>query len=346
MIGEKNRYISILKKKAGELRAVKGLSVGLWDRWNPLFELLSDEEDPVAASASAVTSISDSCSKYAMVFVDFDTLDYLSAHQVNAILVALEANDICAVPVLTLSTNDEARSGINEYVLAHGRRAAFRIFFDDIDADFAARAAALIEAIGLDVSQSHLIFDLGYIEPNLVTTIGVAFPVIGAQLPQLGEWQTVTLAGTGIPKIFDIPGGTNAELPRTEWEFVNSVKARFANGVKRLDYGDYAITNPQIVDNFDPTKMKISPKIVYASDNEWIAYKGKATKGIGFKATHAMCRSLIQRPEFKGAAFSAGDHYINACAQEVDGPGNSMTWKQAGTNHHITFVAEQVANSL
>lgn len=89
--------------------------------------------------------------------------------------------------------------------------------------------------------------------------------------------------------------------------------------------------------------MQVSPKVIYTTTDNWIAYKGRSSRGRGFGATHAMCQAIIQRPEFMGANFSAGDQHIENCANNQTGPGNSRTWKQVGTNHHITFVANQVA---
>jgi len=43
MPATKNRYLSILKFKAAELDAVRRLDPGVWNRWNPLFELLPDD---------------------------------------------------------------------------------------------------------------------------------------------------------------------------------------------------------------------------------------------------------------------------------------------------------------
>lgn len=49
-------------------------------------------------------------------------------------------------------------------------------------------------------------------------------------------------------------------------------------------------------------------------------------------------------PEYRGAAFSAGDAYIFDKANHPTPTGNARTWLQAGFNHHMTFVVRQIAS--
>jgi hypothetical protein len=44
-----------------------------------------------------------------------------------------------------------------------------------------------------------------------------------------------------------------------------------------------------------------------------------------------------------GAAFSAGSRYVYEHCDEDIGTGNFSTWLQAGVNHHLELVANQVA---
>ena len=91
MNGQKNRYLSVLKQKAGELGAVRELANGVWDNWNPLFELLGDDGiDPAVIRQDAIGELSGSCRNGAMVFVDFDAVDFLTANHIGEILTGLE----------------------------------------------------------------------------------------------------------------------------------------------------------------------------------------------------------------------------------------------------------------
>jgi hypothetical protein len=192
------------------------------------------------------------------------------------------------------------------------------------------------------LTASHLFIDLQDIPENYVPPLSVALPPTISNVPNLNQWDTVTLAGTGYPRVLDVPAASISMLRRTEWILWNNVRNQISNLVKRLDFGDYAIQHPEISD-FEPW-MKISPKIIYAIQSDWIACKGRTVRTHTWNQTFAMCQQLVQRPEFCGATYSAGDAYIAACAQQQVSCGNSKTWKQVGTNHHVTFVANQVAN--
>jgi hypothetical protein len=270
----------------------------------------------------------------------------LTANHIGEILTGLEQQGLIPVPIVTLSSNQPALAATQAFIAGRGRRAGVRLFFSEVGANSAANLNALIAATGLDVAASHLFFDLEFIDSDYLPTINAAFPAIVGLIPHLAQWNTTTLAGTGFPRILEIPGASNAQVPRTEWEFFNNVRVGFAERVERLDFGDYAVTNPQLIEGFDPRTMQVSPKVIYTSTDSWIAYKGRSSRGRGFVATHAMCQALVQRPEFLGANFSSGDQYISDCAQNIATQGNSMVWKRVGTNHHITFVADQVASTL
>jgi hypothetical protein len=278
------------------------------------------------------------------VFIDFDAVDFLAANHIGEILTGLEQAGLVPVPVVTLSSNQNVYGAVNAFIANRGRRVGVRLFFNAPAENTAENINAMIAAVGLDVANSHLLIDLEFIDSDYLPTLNAAFPAIVALLPNLLEWNTTTVVGTGFPRILEIPGGGNAEVPRTEWELFSAIRPQFAPHVHRLDFGDYAVTNPQLIENFDPRTMQVSPKVIYAHKNSWIAYKGRSSRGRGFVETHAMCQALIQRPEFLGPDFSAGDLYISNCAQNIVSQGNSGTWKRVGTNHHVTFVANQIAN--
>ena len=280
----------------------------------------------------------------AIVFVDFDAVDFLSANHIEDILAGLAQQGLVPIPVVALSSNQATRTAVRAFIANRNRSAAVRLFFNEPNENTAANIDVLIAEAGLDVAVSHLFFDLEFIDSDYLPTITAAFPAIVGLLPHLAQWDTTTVVGTGFPRILNIATPGNAEIPRTEWELFNTVRAQLTERVRRLDFGDYAVTNPQLMEDFDPRTMQISPKVIYTIADGWIAYKGRSSRGRGFGATHTMCQALVQRPEFRGANFSSGDQYIAQCAQNQVGPGNSQTWKQVGTNCHTTFVADQVAN--
>ncbi len=63
-----------------------------------------------------------------------------------------------------------------------------------------------------------------------------------------------------------------------------------------------------------------------------------------FGQFNAICADLIERDEYRGQEFSAGDAEIYAKATTQDSPGSAETWRKIGTNHHIETVIDQIAN--
>jgi len=250
MNGQKNRYVSILKQKAGELGAVRELANGVWDGWNPLFELLADDGlDPAVTRQDVIGELSRSCRHGAVVFLDFDAISFLTANHIGEILTGLEQQGLVPVPVVTLSSNQNVRDAVSEFIADREHRAGVRLFFNEPGENTAANIDALIAAVGINIANSHLFVDLEFIDSDYLPTVNAAFPAIVGLLPHLMQWGTTTVVGTGFPRILEIPGGGNAQVPRTEWEFFNAIRVQFAQQVQRLDFGDYAVTNPQLIEN-------------------------------------------------------------------------------------------------
>jgi hypothetical protein len=249
MKGQKNRYVSVLKQKAGELEAVRELTSDVWYKWNPLFELFSgdadmDESARAEIKQKAIETLVESCKKGAVVFIDFDGIAQISKTAVTEILTWLEEAQLIPIPVATLSSPENLIAAFGEFIATRGRGIGVRIFFDEIDRDIAANLNHLSTSLGLDVSASHLFIDLEHIPENSLSMLTVALPPALSSMPELAQWDTVTLVGTGIPAVLEMPPAANAVLPRPEWLLWCGVKNQIVKHVKRLDFGDYAIPHP------------------------------------------------------------------------------------------------------
>jgi hypothetical protein len=64
----------------------------------------------------------------------------------------------------------------------------------------------------------------------------------------------------------------------------------------------------------------------------------------GFPQWPANAQLLCARPEFCGQHYSDGDRYIYTTSLQTQYTGIAGTWLQAGINHHLTFVARQIAS--
>src|SRR5207237_475493 len=98
----------------------------------------------------------------------------------------------------------------------------------------------------------------------------------------------------------------------------------------------------------NPRVLKPAPNIRYTIDNDWLILKGRGAPRTEQDppeiTTPDLCRTLVGRNEFSGAAFSLGDGWISQCASGAGGNGNATTWTQMGTSHHLEFVRSQIAS--
>jgi hypothetical protein len=89
--------------------------------------------------------------------------------------------------------------------------------------------------------------------------------------------------------------------------------------------------------------MVPSAAIRYTADDEWLIVRGTSVRsGAKFGQFHGLARTLVAQPQYLGTAFSWGDKFIDDCSRGGK-TGNLTTWRKVGMNHHIEFVATQIA---
>ena len=96
----------------------------------------------------------------------------------------------------------------------------------------------------------------------------------------------------------------------------------------------------------DPRTMKPTAKIRYTLDDHWLIVKGHSlATPPKYGQFHSLARKLIRQREYMGPAFSWGDNYAAECAKGKATSGNLAKWVKVDTNHHLTFVAHQIASA-
>ena len=92
-------------------------------------------------------------------------------------------------------------------------------------------------------------------------------------------------------------------------------------------------------------KLKPAGKIIYTTETTWATRKGGSFRDDRDQMyTHCQAIMRDSKFNFRGQGFSGGDAYISDCAAKKKGPSNLSRWKQVAINHHITLVAEELAN--
>ncbi|MBV9503047.1 MAG: hypothetical protein JO138_27045, partial [Acidobacteriaceae bacterium] len=151
--------------------------------------------------------------------------------------------------------------------------------------------------------------------------------------------------GSSFPiDLSDITPGISS-LARAEWALWSQLRK---DTDSTFWFGDYGISHVDVRE-IDPRLMVASASIGYTAENEWLIFRGRSLREPrygGYAQYRTLSTQLVNHPSYSGPRFSWGDDYLFKCAHSLAGTGNLTTWRQVGTNHHITFVVRQLANRL
>lgn len=354
-------YVPVLKGKEGEYLALRELTDSVKDRLTPLIEIPSIPYDFINETvaktvdqhlARVIEKIGTCWGADRDLFMDLDLIppdEVMSdgSQPLKFIFDSARAVGLRLIPVTGVNRASDYQDAVREAKDNDGRGVCIRIESDDL-VDFADLATKLTDLLGdLDLTtfDADLIIDLEAISPlNPTGPILLAANSIIANLPLVRDWRTLTLAATAFPQdLSNLSPRTATLIPRTEWIVWQTLAARRERILRLPTFGDYAIAHP-VPNEIDPRLLKMSAQLRYTTDNDWLIFKERNVRDYGYEQFNEICRTLISRPEYKGAAFSWGDNAINVCAGPGSNPGNATTWRRIGTNHHLTFAVDQIAN--
>ena len=267
------------------------------------------------------------------------------SHVFDYVFNGLRPNNAKAIPALPLATDPETIAAAARAVARDGQGAAILVRLEDLMAiSPQAKLVALAKDLQVELNEIDLIIDLG--SPNFEPYDVFATALIAA-MPRLGDlmvFRNFVLVSTAIPEAFsDISRGTD-EIPRHDWLFYQTLLTNLPGSIRRPVYGDYTIVHPNF-EAKDMRKLKPAGKIIYTTETTWATRKGGSFRDDRDQMyTHCQAIMRDSKFNFRGQGFSGGDAYISDCAAKKKGPSNLSRWKQVAINHHITLVAEELAN--
>ncbi|ACL67086.1 conserved hypothetical protein [Anaeromyxobacter dehalogenans 2CP-1] len=343
-------YVPVLKWKRGEARALKDLDPAVKAACTPLVEVVPVPTDPETGAAKktlskhlddAIAEMKSSWGTAHPVFVDIRLLppNQATGATLTGLFDRLRAAAILAIPVIsTGATQDilQAAAGIHK---KDRRGVCLREGLDAVMAPaFPVAVSKALLATGVTQKTADVVIDMQDVSANKTTVnAALAASAIG-KVPNLKAWRTFTIVATAFPlNLSGIAPGVHT-LPRAEWALWKALGSL----PRRPTYGDYAVAHWDLQE-LDPRVILISASIRYTSDDEWVIFRGRNVKNYGFGQFTALSKLVVKHPAYCGSAFSAGDDYIAACASGTVGSGNHETWRRVATNHHITFVVDQLS---
>lgn len=353
-------YIPILKGKAGELKALAELSPDIQSRILPVIEVPEidwdyDNDRPKVSLEEHVDGEPEKLRKAwasdAPVLVDPLWVDQNdlpnTAEVIRDYLEQCASVGLNVIPVTGPGRTAGYQYVLKEFLSEHGGGLALRVTPGDLDPDPGAAILDALKFYELQPSAVHLIMDMGSLQEGTANMTSLAVSALLSTIPHLGQWATLSVAGSAFPEtLSDVGRDSQESLERTEWLVWERLRARQGTNSRLPLFGDYAIAHPGAGPQVAPWMLKMSAHIRYTTERDWLIIKGKVIAKSEAPQQPDLCRILVRRPDYAGPGFSWGDGYISDCAEDDEGPGNPMTWRAVGTSHHITMVVRQIATVL
>lgn len=351
-------YVPVLKGKEGEFAALEELKTDVRGTIMPLIEVPDVPYDYVnerpskslGAHISGIAERLKKCWPDSPLYLDlpwFGEEEQLEDGRIalEAVLADSSAKGVRVVAVVSRKSSSEYLAAAGRHAERSNLGASLRLTVEDFeeDVDLVAEVDQLLDKLHSEAVDLILdLEDLGQDDGKAVLIARSVFSMI----PNKDQWRRVILVGASFPEDLSAVGAdVVTKLPRREWTLWKTLQRR-PSALPRRDiiFGDYAIAHP-IPKELDPRIMLMSASIRYTTHQHWLIAKGRNVRQYGFEQYFELCKELVGRPEYRGQDFSWGDRYISDCAADITGPGNATTWRKVGTNHHLTLVARQLANS-
>ncbi|WP_088815486.1 MULTISPECIES: beta family protein [Listeria] len=332
-------YVPILKAKQGEKDGLLHLTDEVKDQIVPLFELPLDTVKSKEKSMACVTTHW----KNREFFLDFSTDCKAERFSVTEFFEDFNRiNTDFSIPVFHLNYSNEickqlASQSKNEYAL--------RVTTNEVmDDDFEDIIESFFETIPPE--KTFLIVDVEELRiENLNNSVYTAKAAIET-IPSLNKFKKIIVASCSFPKSFQ-------GFDKHEFILLNRLESKFFNRLSKklkdieIIYSDYCINHCSDFE-FVPG-MQPSFNIRYTTKSEYLVYKGETIKkgGLNFENINEACKKLCIHPLYMGFDYSWGDSMIYKIAHnEVNKGGNLTSWRAYGTNHHITFMVNQLSSQL
>jgi hypothetical protein len=355
-------YVPILKGKRAEFNAVAQLYASRRAGLTPLFDVVPvdwdyDDEQPKKAESAhleaTVTSMVKAWGADSPLYVDLsgaglsDTVvgDPTGRHPCTFFFDYARAKGLLAIPVVPLAADAALQAAVVSIMAKDNRGAMVRVSSEDLSSHNVTQALSNLPAsLGQLAGHIDLLIDMEDLDANAVFAYRMALMQLVPNLPHLNQWRTFTLAGSAFPQsLSGRPVGEFVTVPRVEWSLWTELITRLPLQVRRPTFGDYGVVH---VDTPEIDMRFVDPRnnIRYTIDADWLIVRGHSRKKKLGPTNPQLCSMLMGHPAFRGQHFSAGDNQIVLCATGSAGVGNLMTWLQVGTNHHLTFVVDQLAS--
>jgi Beta protein len=353
-------YVPLLKGKAGEFDAIRQMPLSKKATFTPLLDIPqmaveSSEEAPISLDDYLERKVSRIAKAWDCedrpVFVDlFDTDPSArttgGTHPLVRVFELLRDAGVQAIPTTGLDRDTAYQDAVRRIVDIDKRGVCLRMLRDDLASGFALSGTLndLLGRFNLERDQADLLLDFRKIDAAAADDVAATAAKTINSLAGIADWRSLIFSASGMPQSLteDVKTGKVGDIERIEYRIWTDLVAR---RLKRTPlFGDYGVVHPELT-YIDPKMVNASAAIKYTLSNRWLILRGRSLRQSteGFGQFYGLSRSLAKMKEFMGSDYSWGDEEIQKKADRKGTTGNLTTWIAVATNHHLTFVASQVA---
>lgn len=207
--------------------------------------------------------------------------------------------------------------------------------------DIADELGKALELLKLTPQDCTVIADFAGSDFSMSTVVAEIITGVLEELQEIGRWRQVVFQGTNYPEVNPAVDGGFASVSRNEWIAWKTAVRFNPSTADHMIFGDYGADCSKI--SFSKSGARAIPHIRYTTDTRWEVVRGRRA-GQSTAEMRNVYRRIVDSDDFAGARFSQADSYIfNAARDSRTGCGNSTTWRQLNTTHHITQVVRNIA---
>ncbi len=349
-------YCSALRMKAGELEGVRQLAPDVADSVLPRFIVPPKKErsepEPLLIDMAEMPDISVALAAHwrdrpalidATYIIDEYGRDRLPIWLPNMFQRAW-AVGVMAIPIAQLSDLGEAElSAFRASIPNHSPlKFAICVSSDElVGAELRTTLFHILASLGLNATDCAVVADFAGAE---LSDPMIAAPIIGGALEtlqEIGAWRHIIFQGTHYPEINPAKDGTAEIWPRNEWRAWCEAVRFDPTTAEYMMFGDYAADCAKMA--FGGGGAPAIRHLRYATPGAWRVQRA-VKEGKDAQRMRGVYKAIVESGDFAGEGFSSADSFIaNGAKNPTAGPGNSTTWRQLNTTHHITQVISDIA---
>ncbi|BFI60740.1 hypothetical protein KD5_04900 [Yersinia pseudotuberculosis] len=356
-------YVPIIKAKPGEFMALTKLKDQYSQKIFPFFEVpkITDKTKELASLRGSnqltrdyldliASGISNSCKSSAMFFDLFewkpDIYVETGEHTYSYMYRNLSAKGLSVYPVIGFDRwpDTDYKNAIKSLIVPEGITYCLRI--DSVSLDDAYDVDYFVDTINeimgelrLSGKELMILLDFGDVTRKSIVSLQADMQHLLKIIKEF-ECDAILIAGCSFPILINDAVKNEDSTDFVERREMITWKILSEEYDMKLIFADYGIRNPSGAN--DIITKHVNGKIRHTINNKYFVARGHSKqKGNKGEQIYDLAHTIINSPFYLGEGFSWGDERILACSRK-ELRGRAQDWISFDTNHHISFVVEEI----